>query len=316
MNIYKKNILTIIALIVFLFANVFHVYLFRNTIDQSELPVRYKSYKAFQKTTVSSLNYEIIKLRGSWGDVDSFEEPIFLEKSEFVVLHANAKSNSQRAPVYYKLDKNGEVVDSIPDINSYKIRNGYLMTKDAYSTWMIDGDTLNHKYIDINMNAGESEKIKTEFERLRNKAVSIAYFDSDVLWKYDSKNHENEIDKAVFLIDGKWYALYGKDLDLPIYRILSEEKEKVLQSKFTHLLRADYFHKTELKGREISEWEVNAYFTFIKEKDTLKIFQEMDLNGENADLFLTYYTSKNINFYLILGDYAESYYIIKPIIRK
>jgi hypothetical protein len=316
MNVYKKNILLIIALTVFLFVNVFHVFLFRNIIDQPELPDRYKSYKAFRKTTSKSLNYEITKLTGSWAEKDSFEKPIFLEKSDFVVLHTNAKPSSYGESLYYKMDKNAKLVDSIPDIY-YGIRNGYLISEDAYCTWVIDGDTVKNKYIDINIDTKwESEKVKKEFDRLRNKAVSTAYFNSDNLWKYNSKNYENEIDKAVFLIDGKWYALYGKDLDLPIYRVLSEGKEKSLGSKFTHSLLADYFHKTELRGRRKSEWEVNAYFNFIKEKDTLKIFQKMDLNGEKDDLFLTYYSSKNINFYLILADYAEGYYIIKPISRK
>lgn len=317
MNVYKKNILIIVLLIVFLFVNIFYVYLFRNNIDQPQLPVKYKSYKEFRKTTVKSLNYEIIKLRGSWDDKDYFGEPIFVENSDFVVLHSNAWPSANGDSFYYKLDKNGKLVDSIPDINYSGIRDGYLIAENEYSSWMIDGDTLKHKYTDLNSDAGwQPERIKTEFDKLRNKAVSTAYFNYDRLWKYDSENYENKIDKAVFLVEGKWYALYGEDLDLPDYTTLSKEKEKSYQTKYIHLLQADHFHKTALKGRDMWVWKVNAYFNFIKEKDTLKFFQEMDLNGEHGDLFLTYYSSEKINFSLILAEYGEGYYIIKAINRQ
>ncbi|NRT16677.1 hypothetical protein HNP99_003049 [Flavobacterium sp. 28A] len=316
MNIYKKNTLFIIGLTIILFLNIFYVFLFRNSIDQPELPDSYKSYKAFRDTTTKSLNYEITKLKGSWSEKDSFEEPIFAENSDFVVLHSNLRPSSNGKSLFYKLDKNAKLVDSIPD-TYFNIRNAYLINQDSYCTWLTDGNKVNKKYIDINSDTEwGTKKVQKEFKLLMNKAISIDFFYYDYLWEDHSKNHEDKIDKAIFLIDGKWYALYGKDLNLPIYLTLSTQKEELFRSKFTHTLLADYFHKTNSIGSNEIIWNGNAYFNFIKEKDTLKIFQKMEFNGEKEDLFLTYYGSKNINFYLILNEYSEGYHIIKPISNK
>lgn len=61
MNIYKKNGIVIVVLMTYLLCTAFYAFLFKNDIDQPELPSKFKSYKLLEDGVKLS-NFEIIRL--------------------------------------------------------------------------------------------------------------------------------------------------------------------------------------------------------------------------------------------------------------
>nr|WP_315240918.1 hypothetical protein [uncultured Flavobacterium sp.] len=296
MTLYRKNLYFVFISLLLTVCYILYGYFFRNFITQPDLPKEYLTYKYLDSKPASD-HFEIIKLAD---DLLNFNNFYFSPMSETVVIQSNKNGFSyDRDPLrlYYKFNIQGKLIDSliVDRFDYYKVRKKYLISEDHYISWIIDNDTTRHDYTELNPKADwDADRTFEEFERLSKKASSVYFFKS-VFKKYNGDT-EAFFDKAIFLIDQKWYAIYGKK----IY-VYPEPEEQSEKDKKTIL--PVYTQKLSQHGDNLSQ--VDAYYNLIIKNDTLKIKREVW--SDRSDL--VYYCSPaNPEFCIIEG----TNFIIKP----
>jgi len=296
MTLYRKNLYFVCISLSITVCYILHGYFFRNFISQPDLPKEYLTYKSLEERPESNA-YEIFQLQDNLLNLNNY---YFSPLSKTVVIQSGKKgfsNDNDPLRLYYKFNTDGKLIDSliVNNYDYYKVRKKYLIAEDYYISWIIDNDSTRHKYTDINPKADwDTDHTFEEFDRLSKKASSVYFFKS-ALKKYYRDDSEEVFDKVIFLIDNKWYALYGKNLyAVPEPDNLSEE-EKTISPVYTH--KISKFGDTS--------WEVNAYYNLIIKNDTLKIKKEM----WNDRLDLVYYSSPSYPEFCIIKG---TNYIIKP----
>ena len=139
------------------------------------------------------------------------------------------------------------------------------------------------------------------------------------MWDYNDPRKERKIDKAVFLIDGKWYALYGKNL----YVNLNDLPDNTLTNLIPHSSDFDKPNSIayvadfkKINRAQKNQWSGFAYINLFYKTDTIKIKAKLAKN-ENPKNDLGKYPAYNFGYYIPEGlPYAliaqdHIYYIIK-----
>lgn len=319
MNIYQKNSLVVLSLILGFVLSIAYGYGFRNFIDQPSFSAKDIEYKMITEG-IKSDNYNVsplFKIRYRF----ELSRPYYFPERKNIVFVDIQGDKSERS--FYKVDSLGNLVDSIRFRKDYStiIFGAYILQNTAYSSWIIDGDTTSKNYIAYNADASWSEeKIEDEFDLLKQKAKDVFYFKYESLWDYNDPRKENKIDKAVFLIDGKWYALYGKNLyvnldDLPDHKLTNLILGSSNFDKPNKIAYVADFQK--LSRIRKNQWDGFAYINLFYKTDTIKIKGKLTQNekpkndqGKYAAYNLGFYKPEGLSYAFIAQD--NVYYIIKP----
>lgn len=247
---------------------------------------------------MKSNNYEIVRLLDNSKNIDEF---YFSPLSKTVVfkIHKTSSSVNDDLRFYYKLNNKAKLIDSLVTDNydSYKILKKYLLSRENYISWIIDGDSTRYKYIELNPKADWTvEHTEKEFDKLIKKANAVYFFKAQT-HNYNSDDVGQYFDKAVFLIDKKWYALYGKNLFTESTPAEPNEEETKIAPVYTH----------KLAKLNDDTWRLNAYYNLILRKDTLKLKTEFWTDR----LELVYYHHPtDPEFCLLKNNYF--FYMVKP----
>ena len=318
-----------------------------NVLPKGSRPEKYKAYQEIDQG-ISSKHYKASLLFSSDIDMRLGDFPPIFNAANHTVIVARQKEiqngeNTELHKTYLKLDANGELIDSLTYNKDWPMDwGGYLVTPKGYCSWILDGNKETHPYAEENVALSQdSLSVDRRFKALYRASQYVYYYSH---WEMENPRLQSlEVDKAIFFLNGKWIALYGKNLsgqDANGYKIKgkSQVANMVSQIDNTNLdkrnpfIYMDYFQKEHYrKGNRISfgsptgnsspdRWEGTGYFNLILKKDTLHFKQDIvkdddDWHPANSSpfsppVYIYYFTNDTINF----GLFANSdflLYIIK-----
>jgi len=159
---------------------------------------KYSDYKYFREIKQAE-KYDLIPL-----DCYGFPTPPYFAQDGSVVIFAYvSKGNGEKDWVCYKLDKKGNVKDSLV-YNEYKRESEFFLNKegDGYITWLIDGDKRVKAYHIINNEPSFNEQVL-------NKVYDEMYEKSDIVREdWFSKDADDgsriSIVRTYFFHNGEW----------------------------------------------------------------------------------------------------------------
>ena len=318
MNIYQKNGLIVLSLIIGFVISIAYGYCFRNFINQPSFTAKDVEYKMLSEG-IKSDKYSVSPLfKNGYGI--TLSAPYYFHERKNVIFIGNHGDKSEHS--FYKIDSLGNLVDSIrfSKDHSTTIFGEYILQNTAFSSWIVDGDTTRKTYVEFNADADWTEgKVEAEFDRLKQKAKDVFYFKYERLWDYNDPRKESKIDKAVFLIDGKWHALYGKNLyvnldDLPDNTLPNLMFSNNSLDKPNPIAYVAHFQKINRVKK--NEWLGFAYINLFYKTDTIKIKTKMAQNEKPkntqekyAAYNMGYYKPEGLPYVIFAQDYV--YYIIK-----
>ncbi|RZK14958.1 MAG: hypothetical protein EOO86_17660 [Pedobacter sp.] len=139
MNIYQKNSLVVLSLILGFVLSIAYGYGFRNFIVQPSFIAKDVEYKMLTEG-IKSNEYNIAPLFKDQYRIDR-SIPYYFRERKNIVFIDNHGDKSERS--FYKIDSLGNLVDSIRFRNDYStiIFGAFILQNTAYSSWIIDGDT-------------------------------------------------------------------------------------------------------------------------------------------------------------------------------
>jgi len=153
-------------------------------------------------------NYEIVEVIPKQNEADYFELDTVLD-NVFVDSFYEPKSKNKEGIIYntLKIDVLGNKKDSFEAHSNLK--DGTMWNSDYYVNWVINGDTVKHKYLDPFSN----EKIVDPFEfkvKEKNPEKWLAKFQE----LYDAASYVFESSwHYYFKVDDKWYLMkYNLDV--------------------------------------------------------------------------------------------------------
>ncbi|RQO69531.1 hypothetical protein DBR43_15765 [Pedobacter sp. KBW06] len=333
-NPYKTNIILLILISgLFMLSHVLF-FAFRNTIDQPPLPGQYAGYLPLGAAAKSNA-LELKLLVGDPGERRKLFPPLRDPKTGMILLHAlQEETNSTDVNVYYRIDANGTLLDSLR-VEDYDIslNREYIIHPDYYYSWFLDGSSGRQEYLPVNKDLKlGTEALRQEYEALYKKATLVQFFGYQMLWGKNGvtegdrrRFYDTKTDKVIFLIQNKWHALFGKDLEgMP-----GGEKKATLDSiKALNLDRLGVpnpylyvanFHK-ESQGYQ--EWNGMAYLNLMLGKDTLKLKTEMTVKeseGEhplNYHHQLQYFRDETMSFPIIINENYQCYILKSRSVKK
>ncbi|SDL54001.1 hypothetical protein SAMN05421820_101692 [Pedobacter steynii] len=328
-NPLKTNIILLVLLgSLIMLTHILH-FAFRNTIDQAALPVQYAAYLPLD-SGAKTAKLELKLLFGDPMDRKKLFPPLIDLKTRMIMLHAlKEQTNFSDVNVYYRLDSNGNLMDSLR-VEDYDIslNREYIIHPDYYYSWFLDGNPEKQEYLPVNEDLKLGNKaLQQRYEALHKKAALVQFFGYRMLWGKNGvtegvrrRFYDTKTDKVIFLIQNKWYALFGKDLEgMP-----GGEKKTTLDSikafkldqlgKPNPYLYVANFHK-ERKGYQ--EWIGTAYLNLMMGKDTLKLSTGMTVKeseGQNPLNYLhqlQYFRDKTMSFPIIINEDYQCY-VLRP----
>jgi uncharacterized lipoprotein NlpE involved in copper resistance len=205
-----------------------------NNDQTNKLPEEYKKYNSLNslntKDTILFGNYYLRLLFKSSEPI----EQALLPSNDLIVSTTTKKKNSDIVKHFYKLDKNGKIIDSISFIENFKngkeeLLHNYLVNKKQkyFTTWPLDGkrNKINFILQNENMNTDRNTEKKMIDEIFGKAQFSRVDYDFDHVFetKKNSQIEENksdtdnqpiivELNKTVYIIfylmNGQWYNFY------------------------------------------------------------------------------------------------------------
>lgn len=292
------------------------------------LPEEYKSYKTLEEG-VKSEHYKVSLFYESYfpNDGSGISEPTF-----YTTLNGNAivslKKKSSKYEMYYKLNDDGKVIDSISSLaylektddlqfpileNYYKFVKGFLIDDKNYNTWGIDGNSDKKALTKINENLTWD---KAQISKAISENVNFIVGTDDKEIYFYNKDKFNILFLGDF-VTSDFQELEGKYIN-------GDNRED-----FINYIKIDYF---QTKSKETIETSVGGgsqpfsesgnlgnWFTSIYFKgEPLKIKFENVVTNRKATSFyneggghfdVSYYSFNNKNFAILFV--LNSYYIIK-----
>lgn len=172
-----------------------------------EIPEQYQNYQSlsdsFKTTSYQLESFHLGKFKLT--QVVDFNP----SDNSLVIMGSNYGAPAQSLPrhirhSYYKLDTQGTVIDSLElsDSETAFTRDGYLVGKDFYSSWMLEGDATKKPYQFLNDSLvwnANAEKDVAAFEKLYETATIVIYEEYHI----DRKPHGS----IKLLNDGVWTKL-------------------------------------------------------------------------------------------------------------
>jgi len=184
MNIYQKNGLIVLSLIIGFVISIAYGYCFRNFINQPSFTAKDVEYKMLSEG-IKSDKYSVSPLFKNVYGI-TLSAPYYFHERKNVIFIGNHGDKSEHS--FYKIDSLGNLVDSIrfSKDHSTTIFGEYILQNTAFSSWIVDGDTTRKTYVEFNADADWTEgKVEAEFDRLKQKAKDVFYFKYERLWDYN-----------------------------------------------------------------------------------------------------------------------------------
>jgi hypothetical protein len=216
-------------------------------------------------------------------------EPYFDSDNNNVIISVEMSVkdfyNPANAYVYYKLDKSGAIVDYLA-VEDYQNVDGYLVGKDNYISWLIDGDKVKKPLMDIADKLDKEkypEKGNSPNDRQRMKSQTFpSHFRERQFNELKTENFH-----PVFFIRDEYHrgrpALVMGDVGRPNY------------------------------------WSGYGNFHLVLKKETLKLCLWMDEIIENNRSYhyyvkpgFTLFYDENVDFYILQAG-STCFYLIKPV---
>jgi hypothetical protein len=335
-----------------------------NILPKEKLPKEFVSYqnlsqiKSFNNHTVEPLIKSLFYKRS----FEIFEVP----ENKIVVRVITDSHNIDHGGGYdediftntlLKLDKTGSVIDTISyktsssnqsDLGNMDLINNQLVNQDLlyyYKGSPFERNKTKIDFIPINKNlVWDNDKITTYLDSIANHCK---YMQSYYCWRDRSIPYDKR-SSITFLMNNKWYVLYGTNDHFDEYSI--KETFKVNNESSSDAIPFYHFPNNKVKFRYYQKvkygsnvmgshngsesyvyyfWYGTAFFNCIIGKDTLKFKKEKvylsDYDTSNKSIYDTiedkqkilrelakpydFYTNSNIKFSLIL--YNTDLYIIK-----
>jgi hypothetical protein len=317
-----------------------------NILPKGYLPEKYKAYKEIDKQ-VTSKQYEVSLLFSSDNEMRLGDFPPIFNAANNTVIVATQKElkngeNTELHKTYLKLDANGDLIDSLTYNKDWPMDwGGYLITPKGYCSWILDGNKETHRYTEENGSLSQdSVSVDKRFKALYQASQYVYYYSH---WDLDDEHLKSlEVGKALFFLNGKWIALYGKNLsgqDARGYKIKGKSQVSDMVSRIDNtnldkrnpFIYMDYFQKEYYrKGRGPSlgsptgssspdRWEGTGYFDLILKKDTLHFKQDItkddddwhpaNMSPYSPPVYMYYFTNETINFGLFANDNFRLYLI-------
>ncbi len=303
-----------------------------NIIPRASLPKQYLGYVEIKEGDLSDKHRSVL-LFNSTSKMEYYA-PLFNKNDNTVIV----KKQKGDVIIYIKLNVAGEQIDSLTFSEEWPNEfSGYLLNANAYCSWMIDGDIATHKFKVENAALTEdSVSLKKHYDKLHDSAQLVYYFSYNDLNDDFMSNHL--ADKVIFLHNGAWVSLLGKNLTN--YKIIdSKTKELPNVSRMANLTNVehmekrnafiymDYFqkeHYSKGKGSSLGsvtgntttdQWEGVGYINLMLKKDTIYVKQDMnEYEGEGLLYFRSsptfYFTNDKIKFGLFSNDGYKMYLLM------
>jgi hypothetical protein len=320
-----------------------------NILPKGSLPEKYKAYQEIDKG-ISTKYYQASLLFSSDNDLGLEDwPPIFNAMNNTVIVARQTEIKSGESTelhkTYLKLDANGALIDSLTYNKDWPLDwGGYLITPKGYCSWILDGNKETLPYTEENgAFTQDSISVDKRFKELYQASPYVYYYSH---WDIDDSRLQSlEVDKALFFLNGKWIALYGKNLSgqsAQGYKIKGKSKVADMVSRIDNtnldkhnpFIYMDHFQK-ELyrKGHGPSlgsptgnsspdRWEGTGYFNLILKKDTLHFKQDItkdddwhsaNMSPYSPPVYMYYFTNDTINFGLFANDNFRLYVLKKKI---
>ncbi|SDE86191.1 hypothetical protein SAMN05216464_11093 [Mucilaginibacter pineti] len=318
-----------------------------NILPKGSLPEKYKSYREIAEGFASK-EFQVSLLFSSDNEMRLGDFPPIFNAAKNTVIVARQTEikkgdNTELHKTFLKLDANGELVDSLTYNKDWPMDwGGYLITPKGYCSWILDGNKEVFPYAEENGSlTDDSTKISKRFLYLYQASEFVYYYNH---WDMDDPRLQKlEVDKALFYFNGKWVALYGKNLsDLSVQGYKIKGKSPVgdmvnridntnldKRNPFIYMehFQKEYYRKSHgpsfgspTGNSSPDRWEGTGYFDLILKKDTLHFKQDItkDEDWHSANMspfsppvYLYYFTNSQINFGLFANDNFRLYSIKK-----
>ncbi|UOE50831.1 hypothetical protein MTO98_07045 [Mucilaginibacter sp. SMC90] len=287
----------------------------QNVLPKTALPDQFKNYPEIDQAAI------LLYSSANETSLDDFP-PLFNAKNSTVIL---SKQNKDQSKTYLKLDADGNLTDSLTYTDDYPTDwAGYLVSPKSYCSWIINGDKQLSKFEDRNKDLKEdSTALNRHFKQLYQSSAAVFYFHYD---KLDDRRLDSLlIDKVIFLQQGRWIALFGKNLsdNQTAYPIKGNGVLTELKNQAGKSVQVTYFHKEHFeKGSGPSpgsptglsspdKWTGTGYFKLVFQKDSLHFKQEMtEFNGKlHTYMPFYYFTNPQLHFALFTNNNNDLYLI-------
>ena len=341
LTLMAKRMTIVIAAIVVVI--VIALCLCNKDIKSEKINEKYTDYKYIWDITQTE-KYEIELFYTSRG----CDSPVYNKDRSSVIIDTKGSEseNSKPLKVLYKLDRNGNIEDSLALYKYYRNISGNLVGKEDYISWQIDGDKTRKEFRIINKEPWFNERPPTEVLHDMYNQSQIVLDERDYFLKGD---HWESLSTFCFFYEGQWCRLDIYNLEFDVYNIYSEKgKENVFQplewqeiqtyfdegdySKLrTGKVYLEYFDRKKLRKRRTfftsymptggfgsrPLWEGTGFVNIALNDDTLKVKMDMDefLKFEGSysyaapSSYILYYTE---NMEIFILEHNNDLYLIKP----
>ncbi|KAA1242650.1 hypothetical protein [Aquimarina sp. RZ0] len=213
--LFLSGAVVLIVVVIFLYK--------KNYISKLLLPERFKNYIFLSEGSIESENYEIVKIIDNWKGKAQIDGVVKLRhlffddlNKSFLLLTDFKNYTNQEYRIIWKINKRGEVIDSIKtDFWSMPYNSGIFFENDYFMDWINSGNKTKKEYAAIIDGDTISE---TEFTTFVNNATII---DVDL-------NHTNKIVQTFLNTDKEWIRIDSrksyKNIDNDHDQILSNNK--------------------------------------------------------------------------------------------
>lgn len=295
-------------------------------------PKEYLDYKTLEEG-VYSQNYKAELLFHVYnGGMECCYPKVYKTFNNNVLILFKKENNPYET--YYKFDNNGQIKDTLSNLSRivkndnsqfpsteffYEFINGFLVEKEYYSTWAIDGDTTKKPLKILNENSDwNNEQLTKELSEIIKNSLFFVQRNSKVYFYAD---------KILGVINTKGF--YDR------LKYATSDNNPFDEKTFIGSFSFDYFHKKKRisyttsigggNGRNKNKGDYGDLFVSMNiNEDKLKIkFEDLILGSEHqpfyrfffekqaTDFDFVYYAYKDMNFALLSVD-DRLFYIILP----
>lgn len=286
---------------------------------------KYNTYDELYKTG------KINKIKSINSNENAFIFNLLVSENEFVYIEKRHPSGFDKS-IFLKINKNGNIIDSLIIYRGSSIINDYIIHKNSYCTWLIDSNK-NFKPIKRLSYFSKSDSIYLE--------ALVKKINKNNLKFYTRSEYGNDSISSILLFKKNELEMhyYSSNSNLSKQLIIKDTVKEGFSSRFKELnsininefFKYDNFYaysfvKQTRKGISGGDFFSNTgrsvtfcnsykgtYFITLQNKLKLKLINQQLCENENTDEYsgeASVYTEKFLNFYLIHND-VYNYYIVK-----
>lgn len=258
---------------------------------------------------------------------------ILVSENECVYIEKRHTSEAGKT-IFLKIDKNGEIIDSLTISRGSKIINDYILDKNTYCSWLVDTNKKFKPLKNINyFSKSDSINLKSQINEINKNNLkfytSSEYSNDSISYILLFKN--NELEKHnYFSTNNLSEKLIIKDTITEGFSSRFKELNSINTNEFFNydnfyaysydkqiregISGGDLFNNTGTDRSYCNSYN-GTYFITLQNKSNLKLKLMNEQLCESKDVYeytgeANIYTESFLNFYLIHND-VYHYYIVK-----